>query len=104
MPTDFSAIAKRALEQGHVDEPRASDLEELEVAKMSDLRQRLNDICADSIDLDVGTILYVLATFFGESIVNHTENAGEAVKVFKDITGVISDAVYLCLQKKREMK
>jgi hypothetical protein len=104
MPTNFNDIAKRALLQGHVDEPRASDLEDVEVAKMSDLRQRLNDLCADSVDLDVGTILYVLATFFGESIVNHTESAGEAVKVFKDITSVISDAVYLCLQKKREME
>jgi hypothetical protein len=102
MPTDFSAIAKRALLQGHVDEPRASDMEEFEAKQMVDLQEKLTDVCADSTDLDVGTIFMVLSTFLGEAIVNHTDNAGEAVRLFKELTAIISDAVYLCLKKKRE--
>jgi hypothetical protein len=104
MTTDFSAIAKRALLQGHVDEPRASDMEELEAKQMVDLQEKLTDVCADSTGLNVGSILTVLCTFLGEAIVNHTDDAGEAVRLFKDMTAIIADAVYLCLKKKKEME
>jgi hypothetical protein len=102
MPTNFNDIAKRALLQGHVDEPRASDMEELQVKQMVDLQERLTDVCVDTEGMDVGTILTVLSTFLGEAIVNHTDNAGEAVRLFKDVTAIIADSVFLCLRKKKE--
>jgi hypothetical protein len=102
MPTNFNDIAKRALLQGHVDEPRASDMEELQVKQMVDLHERLTDVCVDTEGMDVGTILTVLSTFLGEAIVNHTDNAGEAVRLFKDVTAIIADSVFLCLRKKKE--
>jgi hypothetical protein len=102
MPTNFNDIAKRALLQGHVDEPRASDMEELEVKHMTDLHEKLSDICVDTTDLTAATILTVIATFLGEAIVNHTDSAKEAVILFKDVTAILADSVYLCLSKKKE--
>lgn len=104
MPFDFERLARRALDNGGVDNPNKQDLsEEITDDSMTRLANGIHDLCAVSnVDegLDPANIICVLCTVLAQAIVNQTTGPAMATRLFRDVTGAIADAVFLQLTRK----
>lgn len=107
MSIDFNEIAKRALTQGHVDEPGEGDCSVEDAArykKMHELDSVFCDVCnfAEDQGLNVGDILMVIATFFGKVMVMSVNDSQSAIRLFVELSKVVADAMAEAIKERNE--